>query len=58
MRVADFLGYEDSRARARMRFGDRIPEYLERLAARLGDPGDGLDVGYVQYLYLGKVRPR
>jgi ubiquinone/menaquinone biosynthesis C-methylase UbiE len=58
MRVADFLGYEDSRARARMRFGARTPEYLERLAARLGPPETALDVGYVQYLYLGKVRPR
>lgn len=58
MRVTDFIGYEASRARARARFGERIPEYLERLAARLGDPLAPLDVGYVQYLYLGKVRPR
>jgi SAM-dependent methyltransferase len=58
MRVSDFIGYEHSRARARTRFGDQIPAYLERLGARLGDPSAPLDVGYLQYLYLGKVRPR
>jgi SAM-dependent methyltransferase len=56
--VADLIGYEGSRLRARRRFGDRISEYLERLAALLGTPETTLDVGYVQYLYLGKVRPQ
>lgn len=55
--VAEYLGYEGSRARSRMRFGDLMPEYLERLGERLGDPTAKLDIGYVQYLYLGKVRP-
>lgn len=58
MRVCDFIGYEASRARAGLRFGALMPEYLERLAERLGDPEAMLDIGYVQYLYLGKIRPR
>jgi SAM-dependent methyltransferase len=58
MRVVDFIGYEASRVRVGMRLGERVPEYLARLAARIGDPESMLDIGYVQYLYLGKVRPR
>ncbi len=55
MRVADFLGYERSRARARDAFGEQRDAYLELLAARLGDPQAVLPLNYLHYLYLARV---
>jgi len=55
MRVADYLGYERSRARARDAFGEQRGAYLDRLAARLGDPESTLSLNYLHYLYLARV---
>ena len=55
--VADLLGYERSRARARAAYGERLEDYFALLAERLGDPGTILSIGYVQHLYLGRVPP-
>jgi SAM-dependent methyltransferase len=55
--VAEFLGYERSRARARAAYGERLEDYFELLAQRLGDPNVVLSIGYVQHLYLGRVPP-
>jgi len=55
MRVADYLGYERSRARARDAFGERRDAYLMRLGARLGDPQATLSLHYLHYLYLARV---
>ncbi|MFY9779054.1 MAG: class I SAM-dependent methyltransferase [Candidatus Baltobacteraceae bacterium] len=53
--VAEFLGYERSRARARAAYGERLEDYFALLARRLGDPAAVLSIGYVQHLYLGRV---
>jgi SAM-dependent methyltransferase len=55
MRVADYLGYERSRARARDAFGRQRGAYLDRLAQRLGDPESTLSLNYLHYLYLARV---
>ena len=55
MTVADFIGYERSRARARAAYGARLPDYLARLGERFGDDSTVLSIGYVHYLYLGRV---
>ncbi|MGP6156117.1 MAG: class I SAM-dependent methyltransferase [Vulcanimicrobiaceae bacterium] len=55
--VAAFLGYERSRARARAAYGERLADYFELLARRLGDPNAMLSIGYVQHLFLGHVPP-
>lgn len=55
MRVADYLGYERSRARARDAFGEHRDAYLARLAERLGDPDAVLALNYLHYLYLARV---
>jgi SAM-dependent methyltransferase len=54
-RVDDYLGYERSRARAREAYGDRLETYFARLAERLGPPESVLSLGYLHYLYLGRV---
>lgn len=53
--VADFLGYERSRARPGTAYGDRAGAYLAALAERLGEPGQTLTLSYLHYLYLGRV---
>lgn len=53
--VAEFLGYERSRARARLAYGERLEDYFTLLARRLGAPQTVLSIGYVQHLYLGRV---
>ena len=55
MSVADFLGYERSRARARSAYGDRLEAYFEALEKRLGPPETELALSYLQLLYLGRV---
>ena len=55
MRVADFLGYEHSRALAREAFGERLNDYFAALGKRLGSPDDQLSLSYIQLLYLGRV---
>jgi len=55
MTVADFLGYEASRARARAAYGARLPDYLARLGERLGEASTVLSIGYIHFLYLGRV---
>jgi ubiquinone/menaquinone biosynthesis C-methylase UbiE len=54
-RVADFLGYEASRARPKAFYGARAGAYFANLSARLGDPADSLALSYVHFLYLGRV---
>jgi SAM-dependent methyltransferase len=56
--VAEFMGYERSRARARAAYGDRLEDYFALLAQRLGDPQTVLSIGYVQHLFLGRVPPK
>jgi SAM-dependent methyltransferase len=56
--VAEVLGYERSRARARAAYGERLEAYFALLAERLGDPATVLSIGYVQHLYLGRVPKR
>jgi ubiquinone/menaquinone biosynthesis C-methylase UbiE len=51
----EFLGYERSRAIARIAFGDRHEAYFERLAQRFGDLEHELTLSYVHTLYLGRV---
>jgi SAM-dependent methyltransferase len=53
--VADFLGYERSRARPGAAYGDRAATYLACLTERLGEPGQALTLSYVHFLYLGRV---
>lgn len=54
MATADFIGYERSRARAHMKFGNLLERYLELLAKRLMSGDATLAVSYVQYLALGR----
>ena len=53
--VEDFLGYESSRARSRDAYGERLGEYMERLARRLHAGSDDVDLSYTHLLYLGRV---
>jgi SAM-dependent methyltransferase len=55
MRVCDYLGYERSRARARIAYGPHLEPYFERLAKRLGRPEEQLSLSYLHLLYLGRV---
>jgi SAM-dependent methyltransferase len=54
-RVADFLGYEASRARPGAFYGARAATYLANLRERLGDPAGSLSLSYVHFLYVGRV---
>ena len=56
--VENFLGYERSRARSRVAYGERLGEYIERLTQRLaGEPGGSNEISlfYTHLLYLGRV---
>jgi ubiquinone/menaquinone biosynthesis C-methylase UbiE len=60
-RVEDWIGYERSRALARNAYGARRAAYIDALRAGLcaefGSPEAGLDVRYVQYLFVGSCAP-
>jgi len=51
----DFVGYESSRAIARIAFGSRRETYVALLERRLGDPDRKLILRYEHKLYLGRV---
>lgn len=50
-----FVGYERSRAIAKIAFGDRRAAYLAELERRFGDPGRELILNYAHKLYVGRV---
>ena len=58
MTAGKYFGYEVSRARARVAFGDKRNAYLERLRERLGPEATQLAISYVQLLYIGRVPER
>jgi SAM-dependent methyltransferase len=55
MPVAEFLGYERSRAMARDTYTERLEDYFTALRERLGPTDADLALSYVQLLYLGRV---
>jgi len=55
MPVAEFLGYERSRAMTRDSFNERLEDYFAALRDRLGPPQSDLALSYVHLLYLGRV---
>jgi len=53
--VEDFIGYESSRGRANVTFGERMPAYLQALRTILGPPETTYRLTFVHYLYLATV---
>jgi ubiquinone/menaquinone biosynthesis C-methylase UbiE len=58
MTAERYNGYECSRARARVAFGEKLDAYLTALEARLGPRSTVLSISYVQMLYIGRVPER
>ncbi len=56
--VADTIGYERARARARSAYGDHLDAYVAALAERLGAPESRMSLALVQMVYLGRVPPQ